>query len=357
MPAPWSSKGEKSTIVDDDEFMILDSEDAIPATQNKRVTMSVVKAFAQTPWVADIDANGFDLTDLSNIEFRETTGAPAGSVLSIYADADGITTNVPDGDTFSIDENGITKVSIADALLTATDTTDTEADSFEVRLQRAKTTGGLVVADDSLGKLTFFGGEDATPTFTLGGKLEFLANETWADTDHGTRFELSTTTNGADTPTVRLTIGQDGTSSFEENSIDDIGSIGLLDSDQSNTYTIQGDNLAGDFNVTIPTITANDIFALLNVANTFTQNQTITFADDIITNGLTIQNTFGSFAFGNGTGTASEFLASLSIVTAGSTSGFTTNVTTPAADDTGTSPLAILNLALNYYQTTLGDTK
>ncbi len=51
--------------------------------------------------------------------------------------------------------------------------------------------------------------------------------------------------------------------------------IGIRDSDDTNTYTIKGDDLAADFDVTIPTITANDTFALLNTTNTFTANQTM----------------------------------------------------------------------------------
>jgi len=42
MPAPWSAKGEKDAIVDDDEFLILDSEDTAPSTTNKRVKRSTV---------------------------------------------------------------------------------------------------------------------------------------------------------------------------------------------------------------------------------------------------------------------------------------------------------------------------
>jgi len=62
---------------------------------------------SQTPWTSNIDADGFDLQDLSNIEFRETTGAPLGTVPSIYHEATGITLNVPASDTFSIDVNAI----------------------------------------------------------------------------------------------------------------------------------------------------------------------------------------------------------------------------------------------------------
>ena len=61
---------------------------------------------SQTPWTSNIDADGFDLQDLSNIEFRETTGVPASTSPSIYHEAAGITLNVPSGDIFSIDIAG-----------------------------------------------------------------------------------------------------------------------------------------------------------------------------------------------------------------------------------------------------------
>lgn len=51
-----------------------------------------------TPWTSNIDADGFDLQDLSNIEFRNTTGAPSSSTPSLYADAGGINYNAPTGD-------------------------------------------------------------------------------------------------------------------------------------------------------------------------------------------------------------------------------------------------------------------
>ncbi|GEM_PF-1699816 len=43
----------------------------------------------QTPWTSDIDADGYDLRDLSNLEFQGTTGAPAGSVVAIFSDNTG----------------------------------------------------------------------------------------------------------------------------------------------------------------------------------------------------------------------------------------------------------------------------
>jgi len=58
LSAEWSAKGEKSPpLVSADEFMILDSQDGVPATQNKRVTLSTVQANV----VTDINVNSFDL--------------------------------------------------------------------------------------------------------------------------------------------------------------------------------------------------------------------------------------------------------------------------------------------------------
>lgn len=68
---------------------------------------------AQTPWIANIDADGFDLQDLSNIEFRTTTGVPASSVQAIWADAGGVNLNVPTGDIFDFSVNGVSQLDIS----------------------------------------------------------------------------------------------------------------------------------------------------------------------------------------------------------------------------------------------------
>jgi len=71
----------------------------------------------------------------------------------------------------------------------------------------------------------------------------------------------------------------------------------------------------------------------------------VTIPVDSIVDGLTVSNVDGSFAFGNGTTNMNEFLARLNVTTAGNTGSYTTNVTTPVANDAGTTPLTILNLA------------
>jgi hypothetical protein len=64
---------------------------------------------SQTPWISNIVADGFDLTDLSNIEFRETTGVPTSSTPAMYHEATGITINVPTDDSVSLDVEGTTE--------------------------------------------------------------------------------------------------------------------------------------------------------------------------------------------------------------------------------------------------------
>lgn len=62
---------------------------------------------SQTPWTSDIDADGFDLVDLSDLKFRETTGGLAGSDVGFYRDNSGdLTGNVLTGKDFNIAING-----------------------------------------------------------------------------------------------------------------------------------------------------------------------------------------------------------------------------------------------------------
>jgi len=75
-------------------------------------TFQAAAGGSQTPWIADIDADGFDLKDLSNIEFRTTTGAPAGTVQAVWADAGGINYNVPTSDSHDFFINGVLELQI-----------------------------------------------------------------------------------------------------------------------------------------------------------------------------------------------------------------------------------------------------
>jgi hypothetical protein len=74
---------------------------------------------SQTPWTSDIDADGFDLSDLSNLLFRETTGAPAGTDVGLYRDNSGdLNLNVLTGKTFNVQVNGTDEYNFSSSGLT-----------------------------------------------------------------------------------------------------------------------------------------------------------------------------------------------------------------------------------------------
>ncbi len=100
MAVKWSSKGEKDTIVGNDEFMILDSEDGFDATKNKRVKFSVVN---QSKWkepvivasTANIDLSGVDPGSIDGFALgngnrlllkNQTTPSQNGIYIAVDAD-------------------------------------------------------------------------------------------------------------------------------------------------------------------------------------------------------------------------------------------------------------------------------
>ena len=70
MSLPWSSKGLKATPIAADELLIIDSADANPATQNKRITIGTLPASETFTWTADHDAAGFDLLNVGEIQIN-----------------------------------------------------------------------------------------------------------------------------------------------------------------------------------------------------------------------------------------------------------------------------------------------
>ena len=86
--------------------------DATVNALRKTIINNLPGSSAQTPWTGDIDADGFDLKDISNVEFRTTTGVPAGTVRYINVDADNMIFNVPSGDGYLFKENNVTQIKI-----------------------------------------------------------------------------------------------------------------------------------------------------------------------------------------------------------------------------------------------------
>ncbi len=110
------------------------------ATSWQEISRNSAGAVSLTPWTSDIDADGFDLNDLSNIEFRTTTGAPTAGTQAIYADAGGIIFNVPTGDRFEWSVNDV-DIAVADV-----------TDGLQVIANRVQTAKGSDVA--SAGTIT-----------------------------------------------------------------------------------------------------------------------------------------------------------------------------------------------------------
>lgn len=131
------------TAITGDFVLISDTSDS---GNLKKVNVSDFLAGQnQTPWLSDIDADGFDLRDLSNIEFRTSTGAPAGSVQSIYADAGGIILNIPTGDDFDIQVNAVSEYSF-DA--TQADFKGNIINLSTITLQEISNQAAMTIVDD-----------------------------------------------------------------------------------------------------------------------------------------------------------------------------------------------------------------
>ncbi len=82
---------------------------------------------SQTPWISDIDADGFDLNDLSNILFRTTTGAPTATDRAIwYDDTVGMIFNALTGDVFKVRVNNV------DQLTVDASTVDTHGNTIQI---------------------------------------------------------------------------------------------------------------------------------------------------------------------------------------------------------------------------------
>ena len=88
------------------------------AFENDNWVDMIGAAGGQTPWLSDIDADGFDLTDLSNLEFRvPTEGVPAVGTTSIYATTNGMTFIIPTGDEFSYTIQGVSQYTFSETAL------------------------------------------------------------------------------------------------------------------------------------------------------------------------------------------------------------------------------------------------
>jgi len=156
---------------------------------------------AITPWTEDIDADGFDLNDFSNLEFRNTTGAPAGTTPAIWATAAGIITNVPSGNTFSVTINGTEELSISSSYL------DTKANSIKLGLGAVEFRDvGTTILESGNSDLLYDVSTGNTHEFRFNDVSEYIFSETQIDLNAHNLFDMGnilfTNTGGAPGATV-----------------------------------------------------------------------------------------------------------------------------------------------------------
>ncbi len=165
-----------------------DSSGCIQSDGAGQLSIAACGGGSQTPWTSDIDADGFDLKDLSNLEFRDTTGAPAGSVVAIFSDNTGDlnlnsltakTTNIQVNGTdeynfsstaLAMNSNNITGLGTA---LTAAAGLTVTATAADLALVTA-TSGNITIAPASTGSVQITSG--VTTGTTTSSAVSLVAN-------------------------------------------------------------------------------------------------------------------------------------------------------------------------------------
>ena len=138
---------------------------------------------SQSPWIADINAAGYDLTDTSNILFRETTGAPTGTDVGFYRDNAGdLTANVLTAKSVNVAVNGTDEYNFSSSALamnsnnlTGVGTNITSSGTLTI----ASTTTGLTL-DSGSGTVSIAAGDT-------------LSNGTWSISSTGAGTALTAT--------------------------------------------------------------------------------------------------------------------------------------------------------------------
>ncbi len=102
-------------------------------------------AGSQTPWLSNIDADGFNLFDLSNLLFRESTQTlPIGTDTAIWRESDGLHFNVPDTKQIIFEINDVTELTLSS---TAVNFQNNDAEAID-RVRFVNQSGVVVSTDD-----------------------------------------------------------------------------------------------------------------------------------------------------------------------------------------------------------------
>ena len=141
---------------------------------------------ALTPWTSDIDADGYNLTSLSNLLFQETTGAPAGTDVGLFRDNSGdLNLNVLTGKTFNVQVNGGDEYNFSSTALAFNSNNIT---GLGTTLSAA---GALTISSDTTNAITLDSGTSGTVNIgnNANAKVITIGNETGAtslELDSGT---------------------------------------------------------------------------------------------------------------------------------------------------------------------------
>ncbi len=232
----------------------------------------------QTPWLTDIDADGFDLNDLSNLEFRDPSASvPAATVNAIYVQASGMIFNTVTGNAFEWSINDVNEMVLNatelnlqnNKLANVNPTTITD---FTTVTAAAGDFIWIIDAGDGLSKKVdandFLGGASQTPwtsnidaaDFSLNNldKLEFNNNvDTPVITQAEIYFNTATTGMNFNVPTGdEFTYRINGTIEMTVNATElDLLTLNIVNAGTLNTHTIPG---------------GTDTFALLAASQVFT---------------------------------------------------------------------------------------
>lgn len=279
MSLPWSSKGSKGTPIAADELLIIDSADANPSTQNKRITIGTLPSTEITTWTADHDAAGFDLLNAGGITINNPADSFQYIVTSGAITADRIL-NLP-----VIDSTDTLIVqSLAQTMSNKTfNNTNEFVDDGLVIQNPANTFNYLfqsdaIVADRTL-TLPLLTGNDIVVTEA---HTSTLTNKTVDLTDNtltGTTSEFNTALSDGDFATLA---GTESLTNKTFNNTNEFEDDGLLVQNPANTFNniFQSSAILADRTITIPLLTASDTFAFIGHAQSWTAKQT--FQDDSI---------------------------------------------------------------------------
>ncbi|MFZ1721600.1 MAG: hypothetical protein WAU07_03790 [Microgenomates group bacterium] len=224
---------------------------------------------AQTPWTSDIDADGYDLTALSNLEFDETTGAPAGTVVGAYRDNSGdLNLNVLTSKALNVQVNGSDEYTFSSTIFDASSNTIQTTGSVLGNSIDRTTAGALTIGNTTATSVSICNSTDCdtitigtntdADTITIGDSLDGLtiASTAFSVNSSGAVSGITTLATSGDwvwsatTPTITInaaetfSVGPSGGDTFVVNSsgslmsfLDGSGNGFVFDADTGPLYS------------------------------------------------------------------------------------------------------------------------